>query len=464
MRPTIPLLCGMLAAMLAAVSLARLPVAVLIFNLLFHLLLVRLMLRLPHGRRGILTGLPFVALYQVPFVFRRDITGLFDWVLETDTLKYLEEAGTLVVLPRHVGMPLFTFPYSPLEALGQAVSGLAGLGREGLHLQSAFLGAISVGLLYALLRRLGSSARIALLAAWVFGVTLAPWAVCGAIESFPVSLVLLGLLLHFLIGGGETAAAHGVPGRWLEPALLTALALGVSLENVYFLPLLILALIPRHRPAVLAATLGVAVLPCFLMLAAARAHQGPDFYHTWKDDEYGRHPDGIADHMDHFSRDYLEWDNLVSPASHAGVATRIFLMSMRGQVARANAIYPRRLIGVRPLAPANLAFLTALGALALLAAAGLVRRLRRAEPGLPMALAVLLTLLLARHGMILIFRPAETALIFAAPSLLALWALIGIGLREAPARHLPETVAAVLLAGLVVLLAASNLGFLLAIR
>ena len=386
--------------------------------------------------RDALASLPLALVYHLTFALHREAPETMDWLFGSDTRRYFDEALRFFVSPRHIGFAVLTFPLSALTAIGERI-GWPRLGYEALTAQAGAIGALSAALLSRLLRQAGATAGLAASAAAAFAVSLAPTAFSSCVETFVPSLLVLLLCLD---AAGRLSATARLR-ELTETALLAALALLVSFENVY-LPVVLVVLfavqrLRRRPPDVRRAGLGAAAAAVIVALVlvvfvpAGHLTSGSGYYRDDWSFGTGVVPSGAGDYLVRFAERYAEPHRLFVPAAWASGVFKTFVASILAQPERPAMDYLRSLDGIRFLSPANVAFgalvLAALG----LALPGLARRVRAGLEDRGTFLAtVAVAILVVRQPFVTCYAWRATIL-FAPPSILALWMLVGLGFPEA---------------------------------
>ena len=459
---------GQLLAILGTLTLgSRLPPAALLFTLLFWSFLFLFL-----HQRGVrfsdwLPFLPLLPLYYLTFFFHRGAPLTMDYVFGSDTARYFQEALRGLATPRHIGLGIFTYPLTFLDRMADALPPGPHPGREFLFLQSAMVGVTAVVLFSRLIRQNGKASWLSWLTSYVFAFSLAVWTFSSLVESFMPSLLFLLMALDLSRDIFRRAETRDC----LALGLISALALAMSLENLYFLLLLPIALLARRGrttppravqlAGVFAAALALGFLPLF---AAARQASGPDFYRDWAIDRAGSGEASLRENIGGFVAFHSKPSRLAQPGAYLSGAFRIFVMSVRAQPGRPAMTYMWDLDGVSPLSPANLAFGALVLGLVLVSGRNSLQTLRSRDGEGIYWLAVLATLLLLRQ-IFVTFYAWRANILFSLPSILALWLFVGRWL--APASGDPHPKRAILGVLCLVLLGAllfvSNLSYLLGI-
>lgn len=461
-------LTGQLLMILGTLILAgRYPPAALLFTLSFWALLV---LYLHHRGVRPADGLPFLPLlplYYLTFFFHRGAPGTMDYVFGSDTARYFQEALRFLVSPRHIGLGIFSFPLSSLDRMGEALRLGPRLGEEFLYLQSAMVGVTVVVLFSRLIRTGGKWSWLSLLTSYVFAISLAVWTFSSLLESFMPSLLFLLLALDVARDIHRRAGLRDC----VALGLVSVLALTMSLENLYLLLLLPVALLVRpgrtalSRAAQLAGAYGAVLAVGFLPLfAAARQAAGPDFYRDWA---VGRAESGdatLAGNLGQFVTFHSRIGRLAQPGAYAAGVYRIFVMSIRAQPGRPSMTYMWDLDGISPYSPANLAYGALLLGVVSISCRNAWSSFRSRSGDSSFWLPVLTMLLLLRQ-IFVTFYAWRASILFSLPSILALWLVVGLWLAPGSSepRRKADWVGGVCLALLGALLFVSNLGYLLAI-
>ncbi|HEV8336313.1 MAG TPA: hypothetical protein VGR67_07870 [Candidatus Polarisedimenticolia bacterium] len=423
---------GMLLAILGSLALGpRVQGASLGCNLCFWAFFLAFLRRRGTFGRGFPPFLFFLPLFYLLSFFHRETTERMDYLFGSDMARYLKDALSFTTGPRHIGVSILTFPFKDLERLGEAL-GVPRLGHEYLYLQSALIGWIAVVLFHRALGAVAAAGlrRIAFLLTCVFAFSLAILAFSSLFETFLASLMFL---LLFLESAGRYARTGGVfEGAIL--ALLTLLALSMSLENVYLAPVFVVTAVLRatrrggtgilREAAVYAATLLVGF--CLLVITA-RGSMGPAFYPTWEDKLFPSASANLATHMDHFLVFHSDFSRLLDPRAYLAGIYRFFVMSILAQPWRPVTAYMWDLKNLRPLAPANLAYECLLLVLLVVSGRGLIQRLKDGDFETLFRVATLGSILVIRQTMVT-FYAWRGCILFAPPSIMALWLLVGAGL------------------------------------
>jgi hypothetical protein len=375
--------------------------------------------------------LPLVPLFYFTFYFNRELVEVWDKILNSDTSRYLSEAATLRIQARHMGFPVISFPYATVNRFGSAMFQLSNVGREFLYLQIALAGAVASTLLYATIRQYERSPlpwpRIrAALVAYGFGLSFAVWSLSSVIDTVMFSTMLLLVFLlhlrHFVLTRSSVAC--------VTVALITALAILISLENVYFVVLFGLALVPRFvrgptpriiRHASLYVAVVIATFGCLLQITAVTA--GPGFYRTSGDEEFSSPSTDLAENLYRFSRRYVDLEATRSVLPAIGVAYKTWVMSV---TAHQDALVENYVIPARRLTKGNVVYFSLILPLVLLSAHGLLRRHPKDIHFIVITVVGLLTI---RYVFMLFYARNQNAL-FATPSIAGFWLLIGLGLSQ----------------------------------
>lgn len=382
-------------------------------------------------RRGRLLLITLAPIYFATFLLRRDLVEMLDFVLNSDTERYIREALDLRISPRHLGFPVLTFLIGPLNAAGHRLGGIARLGTEIAYLESALIGALTVKALYSLLRRFHVPSAASMLAAAAFACSLTVWCFSSVIETYMLSTLLLLLLLPVLLAGIE----EGKPRCWLNASLLTLLALLISLENLHF-PLLVLCAFLLRRWLVgnvrlLHVGLFAAIVAggFLLLLGVAAWRSGPGFYSTVGDHGFAAPATNLAENLHHFTKQYTDDPARFSPHAGAAVVARTFLLSVRAQPDLRPWDYGQSFSRSLLMRPGNFLYAVLLVFMLLPALWRGGGAVSRAESE-PLALrALLLCILVSRLLFNVIFAAAQSVL-FSPPSLACLWLLVGLGFRD----------------------------------
>jgi hypothetical protein len=186
-----------------------------------------------------------------------------------DSAEFATAAAVLGV-PHPPGYPLYTM----LAALFVRAVPFADVAARA-NLFSAACGAATVAVLWALLRRLGTSRVAALTAALCFALGAAFWSECLAAEVHTLNALLLALALLFFFEAARRPAARA----FVAAGLFAGLAVGHRNLNLLFLAPLIVPLERARRDAkgdrrllayAVAAAAATAVVYLYLPLAARR--------------------------------------------------------------------------------------------------------------------------------------------------------------------------------------------------
>jgi hypothetical protein len=154
---------------------------------------------------------------------------------------------------------------------------------------------------------------------------------------------------------------------------------------------------------------------------------GPAFYPTWEDKRFPSASASLATHMDHFLVFHSDFSRLLEPRAYLAGIYRFFVMSILAQPWRPVTAYMWDLKNVRPLAPANLAYEGLLLVLLVVSGRGLIRRLKDGDFETQFRVATLGSVLVIRQTMVT-FYAWRGCILFAPPSIMALWLLVGAGL------------------------------------
>ena len=377
--------------------------------------------------------LPLTLLYYLTFYFNREVVEMWDKILNSDTPRYLLEATTFRVQTRHLGFPVMTFPYVAVNRLGSTLFGVSNGGREFLYLQLALAGTLGATLVHALLLQHQSATRRwlqarATVVAYLFALSFAVWALSSVIDTFIVSTMLLLMfvleLRHFFVTQSTISC--------VTLALITVVALSMSLENAYFIGLFGVALtyqyIRGQRRSIgmhCVLYMAIAIVVIILILQIAAVAGGPDFYRTSGDDRFARPSANPIENLYRYTRRFVDFTGAISAKEMIMVSVRVWVMGIAAQhgtpVDRYSGIDSKTLTRI-----GNLVYLGLIVAVVLVSVHGLMRRL---PADLLLVVMVLIATVMIRYGFLLIYARAENVL-FATPSIAAFWLLIGLGLNQ----------------------------------
>jgi transposase-like protein len=463
--------CQLLCILGCLLTSAALPPAAVLFNLLFWSALVVQARDAGLSRRDVITFLPLAAIFYTLFLFHREAPETMDYLFGSDTRRYLDEAMRFFVSPRHIGMSIFTFPLPALAWFGGLI-GWGRLGHEALHAQAALTGALAAALLSRTLQEEGTSRLIGALCGYGFAFSLAPLTFSATIESFVPSTLVLILCLRSAVRLYE----RGGTRETAELSLLLALGLLLSLENLLLAVALLvpfaLGAIRSPRRLILrtvagaAASTAILVLVLVVFVPVARFASGPGFYQDDWSLGPGATATGFVDYSVRFGERYTAPLRLMIPAAWASGAFRAFVMSVVAQPARTAMYYMWDLDGIEPFSAANLIFYALAALVGGLAAPGLVGRVRRGHDSRFIVLFLSAAAVVLLRQPFLICYAWRASILFSAPSILALWLLVGLGLAERKDTGGQRRVgaAALALAALVCHLAAVNGSYLLEVQ
>lgn len=376
--------------------------------------------------------LPLTLLYYFTFYFNRELVEIWDKILNSDTPRYLEEAASFRVQARHLGFPIVTFPYVATNRLGSTLFGAPNLGREFLYLQLGFAGTMVATLIYTLVSDHQSAVsrwrRVRpLLVAYLFALSFAAWALSSVIDTFIVSTMILLMSLpdfrHYFLTGSTMSC--------VILALLTTIALSVSLENVYLIGLFGLTLtyqyICGHRQRIgihcLLYTI-ITVVTFTLILQVAAVAGGPAFYRTSGDKSFPTPSTNIGENLYRFTRRFVDIEGTMSVRVLREVTFRVGVMAITAQQGT-----PVDQYGIDPkmlTTASTIVYFSLLLPVLVASAYGLVRR---QPPEVRFAVIFLIGALTIRHLFLLIYARNENVL-FAVPSLAGFWLLVGLGLNR----------------------------------
>ena len=300
--------------------------------------------------------LPLIPLFYFTFFFNRDVVETWDRVLHSDTPRYLLEATSARIQTRHLGFPVITFPYVAVNRLGSTLFDLPTLGREFLYLQVAAAGTLATTQLYATLlegeRSLFQWARIrAALIAYGFALSFAVWSLSSVVDTFMVSTMLL---LMFLLGLRHFVSTESTVSC-VTVALITVLALLISLENIYFVGLFGLGLAyeyvhARRRWIIKQGSLYVTivVVTFALMLQSAAAAAGPAFYRTSGDERFTSSSTNLVQNLYRYTSRFVDLQGAFSARAAMGVGfkTSVMAITAQQQVPVEDYVTPSRLFTI----------------------------------------------------------------------------------------------------------------------
>jgi hypothetical protein len=375
--------------------------------------------------------LPLTLLFYSTFYFNREVVEIWDKILNSDTPRYLLEAKTFRTQTRHLGFPVITFPYVAVNRLGSTLFGLSNLGREFLYLQVALAGTLGATLIHAtLLQYESSTSRLprirAVLVAYVFALSFAVWSLSSVIDTFMVSSMLLLMFLldlrYFFLTESTISC--------VTLALITVVALLISLENVYFIGLFGLALTYRYvcghrrwivKHGLLYLTIAVVTFALVLQIAALAA--GPDFYRTSGDASFPAPSTNLKDNLYRYIRRFVDLEGALSvwEAMRVGFRTWVMAITAQQDVPVEDYVIPSR-----RLTTGNLVYFSLVLPLVVVGMRGLMRRLPR---HVRFMVIVLIGMLMIRYVFMLVYARDQNAL-FATPSIAGFWLLIGLGLSQ----------------------------------
>lgn len=255
---------------------------VLFFHVIFWMALFGLVHLQARGMRSLVYFLPLFFVYYFTFFFQRHVPEAFDFVFNTDTVRYLDLTAGLSAESRHAAWPLFLFVRPIVASLQSGV--WSEWVKEYLYVQLALIGMLGVTSFFVLLRSLGTDKLTSLLMSYILGVSLAYWTFSSLLESYVIScLMLLQLLLVLWRYLTEESSWWHV----LLMAGITTFALTVSQENIYFLPCIAVALLYKNRARTFvvqgSAVLAAVCVAYFSILSVAASVVGPSFYHIPED-------------------------------------------------------------------------------------------------------------------------------------------------------------------------------------
>ncbi|MEW6367430.1 MAG: hypothetical protein AB1714_22610 [Acidobacteriota bacterium] len=437
-------------------------------NLLFWAALLGFLTCSDRALAGLLCFCPLWATYFLTFRFSRPVIERWDYVFNSDTARYLQEAMAFLTTPRHLGFPVITFPLALLDELGSRYLGIPRLGREYLYLQCALVGCLAVKLLCKVLAADIPSKRLRILTACGFACSLATWAFSSVIETFMLSALLFLATLHHLRAYSESGTLSSfapIPG-------LALVALCVSIENIYLVALFVLtiawrAALYRRAPAwshliICAGMLAAGILS---MLWIAERGMGPGCYAGGSGQQVGGSAEDIIDHLHRFTSDYRPRTPLTSVGLHAGLMYRVFVMSVRAQLNTRPQNYTRKPRGqLRPTAE-DLIYYGSFLTLVVMAGRGLWLVAGGGDQQRRLLVALLAVTLVLRHAFMFLFA-TQQCILFSLPSILCMWMLVATGtsrLVSGRSKAVRLLVGACFWA-IVVLLVLTNLAYLLQIQ
>jgi hypothetical protein len=375
--------------------------------------------------------LPLTLLFYFTFYFNREVVETWDKILNSDTPRHLLEATTLRAQARHLGFPVITFPYVAVNRLGSTLLKISNLGREFLYLQVALAGTVAATLLRATLLQYERPAarwpRIrAALVAYVFALSFAVWSLSSVIDTFMVSTMLLLMFLldlrHFVLTKSTISC--------VTLALITVIALLISLENVYFIGLFGLALayeyVRGHTRWIVkygSLYLTIVLLTFVLILQSAAVAAGPSFYRTSGDERFPAASTNLVDNLYRYTRRFVDLQGALEVRRAMGVVFKTWVMAISAQH---DASIENYVVPSRKLTTGNLVYFSLILPLVLVGMRGLVRRLPR---DVLFMVIVLIGMLIIRYAFMLVYARGQNAL-FATPSIAGFWLLIGLGLSQ----------------------------------
>jgi hypothetical protein len=367
--------------------------------------------------------------YWGTFLLSRDLVQVSDYILNSDTARYLEEARALTAQPRHAGFVVITFPLVCLSKLGQSFAGWPWLGREAIYLQCSLAGALAMAMMFRVLIRASVERLTALTTSTAFGFSLVIWAISSVVETFILSV----LLLLFLIVELRRFMRTGSGIHMMNAALISFLALGISLENIYHLVLYMFTLAwrvawmregVRWSHAVIYPLVAVGGVLALIWVQSAMI--GPGYWRTpWGDRLHNAPATNLVEHLDHFATPYGGFA-LRGPSSWSGTAYRSFVAAIIAQPTQKPMTYGVRLDSRQALGGSNVPYLLLLAILTVTAMIGFREQIRRVQ-GTGFLVALLLLVVLVRHFAMAGFAPRQGVL-FSPPSILALWMLLALGI------------------------------------
>lgn len=232
------------ACMVAAISMAafRSAIAMGIITLLFWAALLVYLGTFRGFLRGVVWFLPLLPLFYLTFFLDRRM-GDTCCVFGSDTPRFLNMAWRWGLEDRHIGWVLFTYAEQPFERF-LMLFGMQNVGHEIVYFQVALMSVIAVAGLFFLLSRFLRSREHCLLLSYVFALSLGTWSLATVVDTYIVSTAVFVLFLIVLM----QYLHDGERGKSAELGFLTAFAWGLSLENMYFVTLFVVAfLLLRKR-------------------------------------------------------------------------------------------------------------------------------------------------------------------------------------------------------------------------
>src|SRR4029450_2296448 len=213
-------------------------------------------------------------------------------------------------------------------------------------------------------------------------------------------------------------------------ALITVVALLISLENVYFIGLFGLALTYRYvcghrrwivKHGLLYLTIAVVTFALVLQIAALAA--GPDFYRTSGDASFPAPSTNLKDNLYRYIRRFVDLGGALSvwEAMRVGFRTWVMAITAQQDVPVEDYVIPSR-----RLTTGNLVYFSLVLPLVVVGMRGLMRRLPR---HVRFMVIVLIGMLMIRYVFMLVYARDQNAL-FATPSIAGFWLLIGLGLSQ----------------------------------
>jgi len=427
LRQTVAGLFVMVVCIIGAIILKKNSALCLIMNVLFWFCLGFLLTKDRGIRDNARYFIPLIPLYYLTFYFNRDVVELWDKIFNSDTPRYLAEATNSVIQVRHMGFPVLIFPYSFLNDVGLMLFNIPNLGREYLYIEIALIGTIAVTVFSRLVSCYESSRTITILASYSLALSLAFWSLSSVIDTFVVSTMLFMLFLLHVREYYETGSIE----RCISLALITVIALALSLENGYFVVLFGFALtynklvekrMSNWAHGVL--YLGIVALGFVLMLKIAEITVGPNFYHTSGDRKFAMPATNLVENLYHYTSRFLDVKGGMSVSELLKGGFRIFVMSVSAQHGTPVDQYyidSRMLLSV-----SSVGYISLSVAIIAMSVIGLIADGRREMRFL---VSVILLAQAIRFMFTAVYNRQDSTL-FSTPSLAMFWLLIGFGLNS----------------------------------
>ncbi len=393
-------------------------IGVLLAHVVFWIGLIGFFVVQSRGERGVLWIFPLFFLYYFTFFFSRHVPEAFDYVFNSDTIRYLELTGGWGAESRHAVWPTLLFIRPIMAVLDGGVWSV--WVKEYLYAELALIGMLGVGSFYLLLRSLGGEKITSVLLSYTLGVSLAYWTFSSLLESYSISvfiLLQLFIVLWRYVTGERSVWAVTMMG------LLCAFALCVSQENIYFFVCVGVVLLSTRKMKTI---LGhgsfaafVAFASYYCVLTAGRAAIGVRFYFIPEDWS----PTDTMQSLASFWRVFSGGTSLLG--SVHDVVRPLVTAPVMSVVAQPLDIATYSYEEFSPLWHMNLPYYGLL--LAALAVALLGWRHATKKQQLVLAVAILV--LGMRHFLMVVFCPWFNIL-FSPPTIAMLWLTIGVGVSQ----------------------------------